>query len=252
MAFTTKAPTASISGVRREAASGAARVPAAGRRTMAPVVAPAPSMAASTTARAATKPSTGRRAAAGVTAAAIPDGAKLSDRKLRVAVIGGGPSGACAAETLAEGGVETFLFERKMDNCKGGRSHLAGRSQRAPARLPKQRVVSANTRCARGRRATAAIVGGGLVGVESGRCRGRYEGHAMRRIALHTGAADRSPSSPLAPPRSPGLRRARRCSTRMTRACEAKSWIISACRRCVTIRLSTTSATVANPALRPD
>uniref|UniRef100_A0A7R9VS25 Geranylgeranyl diphosphate reductase, chloroplastic n=1 Tax=Chlamydomonas euryale TaxID=1486919 RepID=A0A7R9VS25_9CHLO len=85
---------------------------------MAPVVAPAPSMAASTTARAATKPSTGRRAAAGVTAAAIPDGAKLSDRKLRVAVIGGGPSGACAAETLAEGGVETFLFERKMDNCK--------------------------------------------------------------------------------------------------------------------------------------
>jgi 2-polyprenyl-6-methoxyphenol hydroxylase-like FAD-dependent oxidoreductase len=33
-------------------------------------------------------------------------------------VIGGGPSGACAAETLAKGGVETFLLERKMDNCK--------------------------------------------------------------------------------------------------------------------------------------
>eukprot|EP00798_Chlamydomonas_sp_ICE-L_P014738 gene14738-20782_t len=45
------------------------------------------------------------------------DGATLN-RKLRVAVIGGGPSGACAAETLAKGGVETFLIERKMDNCK--------------------------------------------------------------------------------------------------------------------------------------
>lgn len=30
----------------------------------------------------------------------------------------GGPSGACAAETLAAGGVETFLIERKLDNCK--------------------------------------------------------------------------------------------------------------------------------------
>lgn len=38
--------------------------------------------------------------------------------KLRVAVVGGGPAGACAAETLAKGGVETFMFERKMDNCK--------------------------------------------------------------------------------------------------------------------------------------
>jgi hypothetical protein len=50
-------------------------------------------------------------------AQAIKDGAVL-DRPLRVAVIGGGPSGACAADTLAQGGVETFLFERKMDNCK--------------------------------------------------------------------------------------------------------------------------------------
>lgn len=38
--------------------------------------------------------------------------------KIRVAVVGGGPAGACAAETLAKGGVETYLFERKMDNCK--------------------------------------------------------------------------------------------------------------------------------------
>lgn len=48
---------------------------------------------------------------------AVADGTVL-DRPLRVAVIGGGPSGACAAETLAKGGVETFLLERKMDNCK--------------------------------------------------------------------------------------------------------------------------------------
>lgn len=38
--------------------------------------------------------------------------------KLRVAVVGGGPAGACAAETLAKAGIDTFLFERKMDNCK--------------------------------------------------------------------------------------------------------------------------------------
>lgn len=47
----------------------------------------------------------------------IRDGQQL-DRPLRVAVIGGGPSGACAAETLAEAGIETFLIERKLDNCK--------------------------------------------------------------------------------------------------------------------------------------
>ena len=48
---------------------------------------------------------------------AVKDGAVL-DRPLRVAVIGGGPSGACTAETLAKSGIETFLLERKMDNCK--------------------------------------------------------------------------------------------------------------------------------------
>lgn len=57
------------------------------------------------------------RGAAVKTHAGIRDGQKL-DRKLRVAVVGGGPSGACTAETLAEGGIETFFFERKMDNCK--------------------------------------------------------------------------------------------------------------------------------------
>eukprot|EP00913_Durusdinium_trenchii_P021433 g20144.t1 len=39
-------------------------------------------------------------------------------RKLRVAVVGGGPAGASAADQLAKDGVETFLIERKMDNCK--------------------------------------------------------------------------------------------------------------------------------------
>merc|ERR1719191_2426694 len=40
-------------------------------------------------------------------------------RKFRVAVVGGGPSGASAAEIFAEDpNVETFFFERKMDNCK--------------------------------------------------------------------------------------------------------------------------------------
>ena len=58
-----------------------------------------------------------------VKAAAVDTGIKaagkpLDGRKLRVAVIGGGPAGACAAETLAKGGCETFLIERKMDNCK--------------------------------------------------------------------------------------------------------------------------------------
>ena len=39
--------------------------------------------------------------------------------KYRVAVVGGGPSGACAAEILAQNPkIETILFERKMDNCK--------------------------------------------------------------------------------------------------------------------------------------
>jgi len=41
------------------------------------------------------------------------------DRKMRVAVVGGGPSGACAAEIFAqEKNMDTYMFERKMDNCK--------------------------------------------------------------------------------------------------------------------------------------
>ena len=37
---------------------------------------------------------------------------------LRVAVIGGGPSGSCAAEVLAKAGINTWIFERKLDNAK--------------------------------------------------------------------------------------------------------------------------------------
>jgi geranylgeranyl reductase len=37
---------------------------------------------------------------------------------LRVAVVGGGPSGSCAAEILAKAGIATWLFERKLDNAK--------------------------------------------------------------------------------------------------------------------------------------
>lgn len=53
-----------------------------------------------------------------VRACGIRDGQKLDGRKLRVAVVGGGPSGACTADELAKGGVETYMIERKMDNCK--------------------------------------------------------------------------------------------------------------------------------------
>ncbi|MDX2100335.1 MAG: geranylgeranyl reductase [Leptolyngbyaceae cyanobacterium bins.59] len=37
---------------------------------------------------------------------------------LRVAVVGSGPAGSSAAETLAKAGIETYLFERKLDNVK--------------------------------------------------------------------------------------------------------------------------------------
>ncbi|KAL1216750.1 Geranylgeranyl diphosphate reductase [Cardamine amara subsp. amara] len=57
-----------------------------------------------------------RRSSLRVTAARSSP--KLSNRNLRVAVIGGGPAGGAAAETLAKGGIETVLIERKMDNCK--------------------------------------------------------------------------------------------------------------------------------------
>lgn len=39
--------------------------------------------------------------------------------KYTIAVVGGGPAGACAAEIFAEQkGIDTILFERKLDNAK--------------------------------------------------------------------------------------------------------------------------------------
>jgi geranylgeranyl diphosphate/geranylgeranyl-bacteriochlorophyllide a reductase len=39
--------------------------------------------------------------------------------KYKVAVVGGGPAGACAAEIFAqEKGIDTVIFERKLDNAK--------------------------------------------------------------------------------------------------------------------------------------
>lgn len=41
------------------------------------------------------------------------------EMKYRVVVVGGGPSGSCAAEEFAkEKNIETVLIERKLDNCK--------------------------------------------------------------------------------------------------------------------------------------
>ena len=49
---------------------------------------------------------------------AVSSGSNL-DMKYKVAVVGGGPSGACAAEIFAqEKGIDTVMFERKMDNAK--------------------------------------------------------------------------------------------------------------------------------------
>jgi geranylgeranyl reductase len=45
--------------------------------------------------------------------ASLPEG-----QKLRVAVVGGGPGGASCADALARAGIETYLIERKLDNCK--------------------------------------------------------------------------------------------------------------------------------------
>ena len=43
----------------------------------------------------------------------------IAGAKFKVAVLGGGPSGACAAEALArDPNIECILFERKMDNAK--------------------------------------------------------------------------------------------------------------------------------------
>lgn len=37
---------------------------------------------------------------------------------MRVAVVGGGPAGSCAAEVLAKAGIETYLLEKNLNNAK--------------------------------------------------------------------------------------------------------------------------------------
>ena len=50
---------------------------------------------------------------------ATTDSSSALSMKYKVAVVGGGPSGACAAEIFAqEKGIDTVLFERKLDNAK--------------------------------------------------------------------------------------------------------------------------------------
>jgi geranylgeranyl reductase len=49
---------------------------------------------------------------------AVSSGSNM-EMRYKVAVIGGGPSGACAAEIFAqERSIDTVMFERKMDNAK--------------------------------------------------------------------------------------------------------------------------------------
>ena len=49
----------------------------------------------------------------------VPRSSSALSMKYKVAVVGGGPSGACAAEIFAqEKSIDTVLFERKLDNAK--------------------------------------------------------------------------------------------------------------------------------------
>jgi len=55
----------------------------------------------------------------GKTLAGAPKSSSALDMKYKVAVVGGGPSGACAAEIFAqEKNIDTVMFERKLDNAK--------------------------------------------------------------------------------------------------------------------------------------
>jgi len=55
----------------------------------------------------------------GYTKLNAPKSTSALDMKYRVAVVGGGPSGACAAEIFAQDpNIETTMFERKLDNAK--------------------------------------------------------------------------------------------------------------------------------------
>ena len=55
----------------------------------------------------------------GKSVANAPSSSSMLNMKYKVAVVGGGPAGACAAEIFAqEKGIDTVLFERKLDNAK--------------------------------------------------------------------------------------------------------------------------------------
>lgn len=130
----------------KQAAAMAAPVVARASFSRAPAVAPQAAAFAGVaplSRRSATRAVRSSRAALKVQA--IRDGQAIEGRKLRVAVIGGGPSGACAAETLAKGGCEAFLIERKMDNCKvrsGAVSDFASpwNATRARIAAPRRRL----------------------------------------------------------------------------------------------------------------
>ncbi|PKI40300.1 geranylgeranyl diphosphate reductase, chloroplastic-like [Punica granatum] len=68
----------------------------------------------------------------------------IQGRKLRAAVVGGGPAGSSTAEALASGGVETFLFERSPADAKpcGGAIPLCMLDEfRIPLRLVDRHVT---------------------------------------------------------------------------------------------------------------
>ena len=70
--------------------------------------------------------------------------------KYKVAVVGGGPAGACAAEIFAqEKGIDTVLFERKMDNAKpcGGAIPLCMIGEFDIPEDKVDRKVRSSTRC---------------------------------------------------------------------------------------------------------
>ena len=160
----TKAPVAS----RQATHSGRAFVPFQAGRKVAKVAAPSSSSVSSASTAMFSSAKLFKQAGsvsrgALQTVCAIRDGQTL-DRPLRVAVIGGGPSGACAAETLAAAGIETYLIERKLDNCKvrfapyySPLSHMDNQSieynpitvmsLRSPAEVPSPSAWSTSSSC---------------------------------------------------------------------------------------------------------
>jgi len=74
--------------------------------------------ASSFTGKAVQARTSGPKSASRALAVEVRAAGKPLGRKLKVAVVGGGPAGACAAESLAKVGIETYMIERKLDNCK--------------------------------------------------------------------------------------------------------------------------------------